>query len=358
MMRTRNGNVAVTVSISSAVLLSLAALVVDLGYARVVDAQLQNAADAAAHAGTARLDRTEAGLTAARELAVQVAGMHVAGGAPVVLQTADVITGVWDYTAGTFTQSADPLQVNAVRVSAKRNALSLFFAPAAVGTDTLDLAANSHMTSIQSGASAVDCYLPLALPSCIIDKYTVEGLNDITLQLNPATGDNVGYARANGAVNASFVRDQAYSCTAAGTARVGDTMTLGNGELVSALDSVKDAVVASQTLWSTERWGTQPSRLTRSSIPAASYGRTWEGAVIVFDGGPEYCTGGGSWNGSTTIEGFVWGAVYDVQNQGSVHERVLRMRLDTQDEHDAGVDGGGPDYGVQDFSPPRMVSPS
>lgn len=357
MNRNRSGNVAVTVAISTAVLLSLSALVVDLGYARVVGQQLQNAADAAAHAGTARLDRTEEGLIAARETAVQVAAMHTAGGQPVVLDQADVITGVWDYAAGTFTTSADPLLVNAVRVDAQRGALGLFFAPAAVGTDTLDLTASSHMTTIRSGAKSVECYLPLALPTCVVEEYTVAGLNEITLQLNPAPGDNVGYARANGAVNASFVKDQALNCESGGTATIGDAVSLGNGEIVSALDAVVDAVVAAQTTWSTTRWGTQEAPMDRSSIPTASYGNTWEGAVLLFDGGPEYCTGGGAWNGTATLEGFVWGAVYDVRNVGSVHERVLKMRLDTMDDHDAGVDGGGPDYGVQDYSPPRMVLP-
>lgn len=358
-MRARTGNTAVTVALSSSVLLAIGALVVDLSHARTVVAQLQNAADSAAHAGTAQLDRTAEGVTRARALATSIAYQHIAGGEPVQLAGEDIVTGVYDSAANTFTTSTNVEEINAVRVTARRPGLGLFFAPASVAPRrTLDLSADSTMTTIRSGASAVDCYLPLTLPACVVDQYTRDGLNEITLQLNPAPGDNVGYGRANGAVNAAWISDQVANCEASGTAAIGDPLTLGNGETVSALASIVDAVSYSSTFWSFDRWGTQPDRMDRSSIPSTNYGRTWEGAVLLFDGGPEYCTGGGSWNGTSVISGFVWGAVYDVRNTGSVHDRVLKMRLDTMDEHDMGTRGGGPDVGVLDYSPPKMVKPN
>jgi hypothetical protein len=76
---------------------------------------------------------------------------------------------------------------------------------------------------------------------------------------------------------------------------------------------------------------------------------------MVFDGGSSYCSGsGGSFNQMTTVDGFMWGAVYDVWN-GST--RTIKMRLDPMTEHQVGTRGGGPNYGVTSvYVPPQIVS--
>lgn len=352
-MRTNRGNTAVIVALGFTTILAFGAFTVDLGYVRVVQAQLQNAADAGSHAGTAQLNGTAEGIVAARAMAATVTLQNLAGGTPVEVSPEDIHVGVWDGL--TFTEGGDPADVNAVRVDARAPGVPLFFAPAAVGQSSLALAAQATMNTVHSGASAVDCYMPIAMPDCVVEQVQRDGLQDITLTLNPAPGDNVGYARANGSVNAAFTRDQVADCTAGGTASVGDPLTLQNGEAVSALDAVVDAISGSSTTWDASKWGVLSDPMDRSSIPASKYGHTFEGVVLVFDAPDEYCTGGGAWNGEHQISGFVWGAVFDARNSGAAADRTLRMRLDTSEIRDIGTSGGGLDLGIMDWSPPRMV---
>ncbi|MES2645023.1 MAG: TadG family pilus assembly protein, partial [Myxococcota bacterium] len=125
----REGNIATIVALGAVVLLSFAALTIDLGYGRLVQQQLENASEAGARAGSLRLDGTEAGLTAARVTAASMAAQNFAGGGTVVLADDDIVLGVWDATAGTFTPSSDPLQVNTVQVRARIDELALHAYP-------------------------------------------------------------------------------------------------------------------------------------------------------------------------------------------------------------------------------------
>jgi hypothetical protein len=166
----------------------------------------------------------------------------------------------------------------------------------------------------------------------------------------------VGWARPNGTPNASWTRSQIEDCEADGDAAVGDPVGLQNGVVTSALDALAARVDSSATTWQESRWGTLPARLSGSSIGVAKYGHTYEGPVIVFDGGDEYCHGsGGSFNHSQPLKGFLWGAIYDVKNSGSSASRTIKMRLDTSSGYNAGTQGGGPDYGVVTHFPPRLV---
>lgn len=352
-MRTERGNVAVLVAGALVAVVGMAALAVDLGYVRVVKAELQNAADAAAHAGTAQLDGTSQGMSDAMATAVAVGRANRAGGGSVHVDHGDVHLGVWD--GETFTEGGSAAEVNAVRVDANLPSVALFFAPAAVGRSSMPLAASSTMSTVHSGASAVDCYLPIAMPDCVVEDMTRSGINEIELTFNPAPGDNVGYGRANGSVNAAFTRNQLTDCTTGGEVHVGDPLSLQNGEVQSALSTIVDAIAGSETEWTSTRWGELPAPMERSAIPTDRFGHTLEGVVLVFDAPDEYCTGGGAWNGDNPVVGFVWGAVYDARNTGAAADRTLKMRLDALEDHDVGTDGGGADWGVMDWSPPRMV---
>lgn len=358
------------VALSAAVLFSVAAIAVDLGYGRMVRVELQNAADAAAHAAVQRLDGTSAGLSSARTVAVQVAGENQAGGEAVRLDAntgnasdGDLVLGVWDADAGTFTPSTDPALVNAAQAHARIPTLGTFFAPV-FGRTSLAVGATSIMVAEHGGASEVECYLPLAIPDCLIGYHGgVEEMTDITLSLSPAGVDSVGWGRANGTPNANWSRDMITSCDEEEEAEVGDPVGLQNGVATSALQALVDAISTSSTEWREDTWGEIPSQLQRSDVPREDYGNTVEGAVLVFDGGSSYCTGnGGSFNGTETIVGFMWGAVYDVQLPGSGRGRgsssvgTIRMRLDTVEDYNVGTAGGGPDWGVLGSSPPRMVA--
>lgn len=138
----RSGGVAIILALSLLVLLGFAALTIDLGYARMVQAQLQAAADAAAMGGAQRLSTDAAGLIAARSTAVSIGAANEANGHPVALDAnpingadGDVVLGIWDATAGTFTPSMNPELVNAVQVTARDEGLLPLFSRASFGRD-------------------------------------------------------------------------------------------------------------------------------------------------------------------------------------------------------------------------------
>src|SRR4051812_23082752 len=137
-MHSRNrglrGSTAVFVAVLLAVLIAVLAFVVDLGYAWVIRSQLRNAADAGAHAAVAELDGTPDGVAAARLEAIAWSARNLAGGEPVLVSARDVRFGAWDDAAGALVSSDDPVDINAVAVTARGRAPA-FFAPIAFGLD-------------------------------------------------------------------------------------------------------------------------------------------------------------------------------------------------------------------------------
>jgi hypothetical protein len=353
------------VSLSLSVLLASGAVAIDLGYARYVQQQLDYAAQAGAHAGVIQLDGTTAGVSAAHGMAATVAGKNNAAGMPVTLEendgndpSGDVVTGVWNGSA--FTPSLNAATVNAVQVRTHISELGLFVAPAALGRRTMPVSAAAVMMRPGPGTYATDCFIPLAIPLCLLGLHGLSGLESVTLQLNPPGVDNVAWARPNGSPNTTWSRSQINDCRSSGYAAVGDPVGLQNGTDTAALDAVVTRVSTSSTRWDATRWGAEPARMTGSSISAGNYGRTYEGVMMVFDGGPSFCTGsGGSFTGSYPIAGFMWGGVYDVRNTGSSSTRTVRMRVDPLGDHHSGRQGGGPQWGVDTDGPPQpyMVDP-
>jgi hypothetical protein len=177
MRGSRRGQTAVVVALSATVLFSFGALAVDMGFARAVRVELQNGADAAAHAAVQQLDGTDVGLATARGMAVAVAAQNVAAGTPIALdanaanaEDGDLVLGIWDYDAGTFTPSTDATLVNAAKANAGLAALPTFFARI-MGTNSVAVGARSVMVQETGGASEVDCFLPLAIPDCLIGYH-------------------------------------------------------------------------------------------------------------------------------------------------------------------------------------------
>lgn len=349
-MRARRGNVAIKVALSMTVTMGMAAISVDLGFARVVRVELGNAAEAAAHAGAAQLDGTDAGVVAARTTAILVGNQHRAGGTPVELTSSDVVTGIWDADAGTFTPSSVAESVNAVRVDAARPELGLFFAPVAFAQDTVSVGASAVALASHTGAGEVECFLPMAIPQCHLDEG-LESAGYVDFKVNPPSEDNIGWARPSGTPNAAWTRDQIGNCEADGSAAIGDSVGLQNGTIPNAINAMVDAMVASDTTWETPALGTIPGQRLGSELTSEQYGRTLEGPVFVFDGGDEYCNGGGQFNGTEVITGFAWAVVYDVENNGAAQERTMYVRIDTVREHDYGTSTGGDNWGVTKLTP-------
>lgn len=354
MRANRKGNVAIKVALMLVVLLSAAAFGVDLPFAHVVQAELQNVADASSHAAAAQIDGTAAGLTSAIATAKSVAGQNYAGGAPFVLNDADIETGIWDGT--TYTVSSDPALVNTIRVQARLPTLGLFFAPV-MGTTTVDVGGESYGLRDIAPAGSADCFLPLALPLCLVEQWEKDGLQDVVLRTNPPAVDNVGWALPNGSVNAANAIDQLGDCNQAGTASVGDPVYLMNGTAASVYSELVDQIIDSDTNWRNDWWGTQPSRMTGSAIPSADYGNTLEGIVMVFDGGPGFCDDTSQFNSNYPLVGFAYGGIYDVKTSGGAAARQLNMRLDTSSQRIIQGTPGGIDLGIMAWAPPVMVQP-
>lgn len=354
--RRRRGGVVIIVALVLGVLLGFLALVIDLGYARVVSTQIQMNAEAAAMAGGMKLDGTDEGLENAVAAAMTYAELNPVAGKTVSIDAADVQTGVWD--GADFTASTDAAEVNALRVTPRVDDVSAFFSKVAFGGDDMTMTGQATTTREFGGAGGVSCYLPVAIPSCLLEsRYSTSSIVNVDLKLAPSGIDSMGWARVGGSPNASWTRSQILNCEADGEAAIGDDVGLQNGVVTSALSALATAVSSSSTTWDTSLWGPMPAQASNSSITASKYGNTFEGPIVVFED-DSYCTGsGGSFNGTEVISGFVWGAVYDVVNKGAASGKTIKMRLDTQNTYsDDSTRGGGPDYGITYAGSPTFVN--
>ncbi len=235
--------------------------------------------------------------------------------------------------------------------------MSTSFANVAMGTPQIAaMARSTAMSPVGGSAGAVGCYIPLAIADCLFDEYSPEELESLEFTLNPAGVDNVGWARVGASPNASFLKNQIGNCEQDGDAQVGDQVGLQNGVVSSALSELVSAVEDSDTTWNPD-WGPMPSRASQSAISSSDYGHTYEGPIIVFDGGDEYCEGsGGPFNQYETIVGFAWAAIYDVRTKGGASNKNIWVRLDPMGGHMEGRRGGGEvDGGVLAPAPVRLV---
>jgi Flp pilus assembly protein TadG len=152
----RRGILVVIAALVIVLLISGAALAIDLAYVRLARAELRNAADSAALAAAGTLRDTHS-LTQARSTAVQYGQFNRAAGMPVQIDPdADVIFGQRVYNPGTQTWTfvAGQQPYDSVRVLARRTTGSLggpvgLFFGRALGKDSLEAA-----------GSAIATYLP------------------------------------------------------------------------------------------------------------------------------------------------------------------------------------------------------
>ena len=339
----RRGSYAVLLVLSLPVLMGMGAIAVDLSHQKVVWAELEAAADIAAAAGAGFLDGTDAGVDQAIAGAIRAAARNTAGGQVVTIQAEDIRLGYWDDVTGDFVESNDPALIDSLQVTARRGDVPAAFAAVAFQDEETQAEGDSvALNPPPEPAGAVSCYLPLGIPDCLFDHYTDEELDDVQLVLNPAGIDNVGWARVQDHPNASWLKAQIGDCIQDGVASVGDDVGLQNGVVSSAMSEVVTAIKTSDTAWDTATWGAQPARWSQSALSSAEYGRTWEGPIIVFDGGPEYCEGnGGSFNQFEEIVGFAWAVVYDIRTSGGASQKNLRVKIDRMAAQSVGLAGGG-----------------
>lgn len=115
--RVRGGNIAIIMLVSIMGILAFAGLAIDWTYVRTTEFELKNAADAAAHAALLELRRS-GDVSAARELAIDIAALNTAGGKSVTLTDESIAFGQWSYGDNSFTEAGS--RVNGVRVRAGR----------------------------------------------------------------------------------------------------------------------------------------------------------------------------------------------------------------------------------------------
>lgn len=353
----RRGGTILIVALCLTVLMGFLALVVDLGYSRLIRAQLQMGAEAASLAASQELNGTEEGMEAAVSAAITFAEQNTVGGEPLAITSGDVELGVWDGTD--FTSSTDASAVNAARVNPTLDGVPTFFGKVAFESDDLTVHGKATTTKVFGGAGAVECFLPFAIPSCLLeDRYDLDTINyvDLTLKTSSAVFDTMGWARPGTTTpSATWIRSQILNCTYDGETEIGDSIGLNNGAITTAMTALASEINNSDTSWDTDTWGTQPSRHTSSLVTAANWGKTLEAPIIVFED-DTYCTTGGSFTGNEIISGFVWGAVYEVANGSGTSNKFVRMRLDTQNIYSYGTKDGGPDYGIIYEGAPTFVN--
>lgn len=354
--RDRRGNFAFVLVLSLPVLLGMGAVAVDLGYQKVVRAELQAAADIAVAAGAEQLDGTFDGLFEAKQAAIRAAARNNADGRPVELNETNIMFGHWDPETREFVVSSDPADIDAMQVVIRREDVPTTFA-SIVFTDDMIGAQGRSTANLppDTPAGKIACYLPFAVADCIFDTMTEEELNNHTFVLNPAGADNVAWARIGATPSADWVRDQLGDCTQSGEVRVGDSVGLNNGELSADLVWLARAIDTSETTWNTEEWGPIPPAYTQSRVH--NYGNTLEGPILVFDGGPEWCDGsGGNYAGSEPLLGFTWAVVYDVTTAGGAADKNIKVKLSTLEELDIGTGTGGMvDGGILYDEPVKIV---
>src|SRR6185369_3633604 len=146
------------------------------------------------------------------------------------------------------------------------------FASAAFDTPMLRPTATAIGLRAAVGAGEADCFLPIAVPECVIEDLAGTGTLEDTMFVFGSSGVNnaawVGDSTAT--PSASWLQSQIASIEngscAGHTLSVGTDVGLNNGVVVPALNELDNAVESSTTTWSSSIWGSLPGQWTDSDI--------------------------------------------------------------------------------------------
>ncbi|MEZ4321457.1 MAG: pilus assembly protein TadG-related protein [Myxococcota bacterium] len=345
--RSRRGNAA-TLGLSLVTLLGAAAMVVDIGFLYASQTEVQATVDAAALAGVGYFDNTEEGIALARSKAIVFAAKNSVMGEPLVLPDSAITTGFVD-DDGTFVASTDPEVVSAMSIDHDQIDIPVFFSSVAFGRQSLSANAQSIAVRFPSrGAGRVSCFLPLAVPDCILED--TEAFEALELKLSSSNDDNAGWADNSGNPTPGSINDALLGQCDRGDASVGDDVYLNNGVInasLAQLASVLNGETTAPTIgWDTTRWGAMPAQMSGSTVSPGQYGQNLlEGPIVLFETPPgQACLSSLQFNQTKKITGFAWAVVYDVDSHGS--GKNIRVKLDLTNEYDYGTTGGGLDTNV------------
>lgn len=346
--RTRRGNAAVT-ALTLTGLLGFGALAVDIAWVRVIDAQVEAAIDAGALAGAGFLDGTPEGVTLAVEKAVEFANLNPIS-IPYEITAQDVQTGHYDPETGEFTPmgAEAPELVDMVQITAKVEGIQAILAGAAFGTESLSTSGTTRAyRPLVTIASEVECFLPLALPTCLFPQDPTTNPPPIDVTMGDSTVDSVGWALPNG-VNASDLNSQLVNGCGGETIEVGDTMDVQNGVVSSAVNTVGKILNGRQGAaepWPTDWLGSPYDRndpalaypIDDSLVQDNNWGNVLQGPIALIDlgGEPGTCAGAANFNGVQEVKGFTWGVLYDARGG---QDAGFMLQLDFLNEHELGTD--------------------
>jgi Flp pilus assembly protein TadG len=334
--RSRKGSIVVIAGVSFTLLIGLAAVSIDLGRARVAKSELQYVADASSHAAVVLLDGTADGVTAATTMVNTIASQALVYG---VAPTVDSVeTGYWDGDSSTWTSTSDPAQVKGLKITLSATLNYIGFSKVAFGTTALTPRATGGSakgsfsgSDAQEPAGEVECYIPIAVPSCVIEQMMATNKTSETGTWQPSTSNNVAWADQTSNPSSSVLSAQFNSlsggCSGGATMTSGGTVYLNNGMIAAVTSTVANFLnTAATDTWDTADWGAIPARMSGSALTASRYGHVIAGPMVVFED-ESYCAGGGSGalNGTKTIKGFVFTAIYDVKSSGS--DKNLKMYI-------------------------------
>src|SRR5436190_5693374 len=306
--RNRQGSIAIIAGISFTVLAGLAAVSIDLGRARVAKTELQYVADAAAHAAVSPLDGTADGITKAQALVTTLVSQTSVWGMTPTIDSME--SGYWDGATSTWHTTNDPAQVKGLKVTLSANIGYIGFSKAAFGTTALTPRAlgGSAKESFegnmsQEPAGEVECYIPIAIPSCIIENMMAANKTAETGTWQPSTSNNVAWADQTTNPSSSMLSAQFNSlsggCSGGSTMTAGNNVYLNNGMISAVTQTVAGYINGTATdVWDAADWGTIPTRMSGSAVTASRYGHVIAGPMVVFED-TSYCSGGstGALNG-------------------------------------------------------------
>jgi Flp pilus assembly protein TadG len=231
-MLQRRGSIMVLTALFLVVIFAFAAFSIDIGYIVVANADLQNAADAAAMSGAGHLRK---GPDQARASAIALAANNSSTNDHVVIAESDIELGTWDADSATFTllaaadeSKADTVRVTCSRTQARGNPIRLFFAPI-LGSKNADVSsrATAHVKPSRCGL-----FIGIQKATLSGGSYT-DSYNSGNGLYNPASAGNKGHVCSDGEIklsSSSYVKGDALPGDEESVSMSGSSFVTGSTE--------------------------------------------------------------------------------------------------------------------------------
>jgi hypothetical protein len=263
--------------------------------------------------------------------------------------------------------------INAIRLTREHDNITALLSSAAFGNGTLGSTATATaVRPFNWGATAVDCFLPIALPDCNYDPdATVNGPASFVSGAS-TLGDNVGWANV-GNVSGKTVRTQLRGTCEGGVIEVAEVMNLQNGMITKALAEIGDYLATgtgSTELWNTDNF--DPVRQGDAQTITGDYASDSEVnlpgdnmtyiiggpiAIVDMEGEPGAGCGedAGDWNAPTEILGFTYGFIYDDVLDGNF--KGMFVQMDFVNKYDFATEVGPNTLGniIDADAPPFLI---